>query len=264
MIAKVPLGTVVREASGGEVIADLTEPGERVVVARGGRGGWGNAHYASPTNQAPRVAQEGGPEESRWLILELKLLADVGIVGLPNTGKSTLLSRVSAARPKIADYPFTTLEPHLGVIELEDRSFVLADIPGLIEGAHRGAGLGHEFLRHIERTRLLLHLLDGASQDPWKDFQTVNQELALHDASLQSREQIVALNKMDLKEAQDRLPTVLALFQKAGVEVTAISALTGEGVTQLMERLTARQAAIRREAAGEGFKVFHPLAVKAK
>ncbi|MDP2727989.1 MAG: GTPase ObgE [Dehalococcoidia bacterium] len=262
VIIKVPLGTVVRDAGGGEIIADLTAPGERLLVAQGGRGGWGNAHFATPTRQAPRLAVDGKPGESHWLILELKLLADVGLIGLPNAGKSTLLSKVSAATPKIADYPFTTLEPHLGVVDLGERSFVMADIPGLIEGAHKGAGLGHEFLRHVERTRVLLHLVDGASEDPWKDYVTINRELALYQASLESKEQIVALNKVDLPEVRDQLPKILARFRKEGVDIAPISALSGEGVREQMEKLAGRLEALPREAAREGFKVFHPRAIK--
>ena len=263
VVIKVPLGTVARDAAGGEMIADLTVPGERVPVARGGRGGWGNTHFATPTNRAPRLALNGGPGESLWLVLELKLLADVGIVGLPNAGKSTFLSKVSAATPKTADYPFTTLEPNLGVVDLGDRSLVLADIPGLIEGAHAGAGLGHEFLRHVERTRLLLHLVDGASDDPWRDFQAVNRELALHSPELGSKQQLVALNKVDLPEVRDGLAEKLAPFEREKKEVIPISALSGEGVQGLIERVAERMQTLpKKEEAGEGFRVFHPPAVK--
>ncbi len=265
VVIKVPPGTVVRDADTSEVAADLAGPGERVLVAKGGRGGWGNPHFATPINRAPRLAVDGDPGESRWIMLELKLLADVGIVGLPNAGKSTFLSRVSAATPKIADYPFTTLEPHLGVLDLDDRSLVLADIPGLIEGAHKGAGLGHEFLRHVERTRLLLHLVDGASDDPWRDFQAINRELALHSPGLESKEQVVALNKVDLPEVRERLAQVLAPFKKERIDITPISALSGAGVRELLERLAQRVAAIPKElATGEGFKVFYPPAVRAR
>src|SRR5512135_1129302 len=203
----IPPGTVVRDADTGLLVADLTAPGAEVRVARGGRGGRGNARFATSTNQAPRMAENGEPGESRTLMLELKLIADVGIVGLPNAGKSTLLASVSAARPKIADYPFTTLEPYLGVATLDDETtLVLADIPGLIEGASRGAGLGHEFLRHIQRTRVLIHLLDGESADPVADYSQINSELALFDPRLAEKPQIVALNKIDQPAVQDRLP----------------------------------------------------------
>ncbi|MDP2662853.1 MAG: GTPase ObgE [Dehalococcoidia bacterium] len=262
IIIKAPPGTTVREAETGEQLADLTEPGDRLLVAKGGKGGFGNAHFATSTHQAPRLALDGEAGESRWLILELKLLADVGLVGLPNAGKSTLLSRVSAATPKIADYPFTTLEPQLGVVDVGDSSFVMADLPGLIEGAHRGAGLGHEFLRHIERTRLLVHLVDGKSPDPWGDYQAINQELALHNVALETREQVVAVNKVDLTEVRERLPEILAPFKKAEVRAMAVSALSGEGLDSLMRQVAGSLATVPRETAAEGFKVFRPPAVK--
>jgi len=197
LVVEVPPGTVVRDAGTDELLADLANEGQQVTAARGGRGGRGNARFASSTNQAPRIAERGEPGVERWLTLELKLIADVGIIGVPNAGKSTLLSVVSAARPKIADYPFTTLHPNLGVAALDDFStLVLADIPGLIEGAHAGAGLGHDFLRHIERTRVLIHMLDGAAEDPLEDWAKINQELALYNPVLADRPQIVVLNKM--------------------------------------------------------------------
>ncbi|RLC75802.1 MAG: GTPase ObgE [Chloroflexi bacterium] len=230
----VPPGTVVRDAETGELIADLVEPGQKVLVARGGRGGRGNAAFATPTNQAPRFAEKGEPGEERWLYLELKLIADAGIVGVPNAGKSTLLASVSAARPKIAPYPFTTLEPNLGVVTVGDYDFVLADIPGLIEGAHRGAGLGHKFLRHIERTRVIIHLLDGLSLDPLKDFEDINKELALFSERLAAKPQIVAFNKMDLPEVRERWPSVKEKMLERGYGIYAISAATGEGVWELM------------------------------
>ncbi len=240
VLVSVPPGTVVYDAESGGLLADLVEAGGRVVVARGGRGGRGNAAFATPTHQAPRLAEHGEPGQERWLRLELKLIADVGIVGLPNAGKSTLLSVVSAARPKIADYPFTTLQPNLGVVTVDGyQSFVLADMPGLIEGASHGAGLGDEFLRHVERTRLLLHLLDGTSADPLADYETINHELAAFSPALGSRPQIAVLNKMDLPEAQAQWPRVREFMQAHDVEARAISAATGQGVAELMQRIFA-------------------------
>ncbi len=234
---KVPLGTVVRDAETGGLIADLTRDGQKVLVAQGGRGGRGNAAFATATNQAPRFAERGEPGEERWLLLELKLIADVGIIGCPNAGKSTLLAAVSAARPKIAAYPFTTLAPNLGVVALDEHSFVMADIPGLIRGAHAGAGLGHDFLRHIERTRVLVHLLDGASPDPIKDFIAINEELALFNPTLARKPQVVVLNKIDLPEARGRWPLVREEMEARGLPALAISALRKEGLPQLLRRL---------------------------
>lgn len=230
---QVPVGTVVREEDGA-LIADLTVEGQEVVVARGGRGGRGNATFASASNQAPRFAEKGDPGEERWIKLELKLIADVGIVGVPNAGKSTLLAAVSAARPKIADYPFTTLVPNLGVAEVDDRVFVVADIPGLIEGASQGVGLGFKFLRHIERTRVLIHLLDGLSANPLEDFETINHELYTFAETLSHKPQIVALNKMDVPDAQARWTAVKAAMEARGLPVFAISAATGQGVRDLL------------------------------
>lgn len=230
----VPPGTVVRDAETGELLADLTTPGQKALVARGGRGGLGNAAFASSTNQAPRVAERGDPGVSRRLILELKLIADVGIVGCPNAGKSTLLAAVSAARPKIADYPFTTLMPNLGMVGIDDRDFVMVDIPGLIEGAHKGTGLGHEFLRHIERTRVLIHLLDGAAKDPLQDLDDINEELRLFNSQLASKPQLVVLNKMDLPQAQELWPLVEQEVARRGTPVSSISAATGSGVREML------------------------------
>ncbi|MBN1202432.1 MAG: GTPase ObgE [Anaerolineae bacterium] len=235
-LINVPPGTIVRDADTGNMIADLVEPGQRVTVARGGRGGRGNARFATSTNQAPRIAEKGEPGEERWLHLELKLLADVGIVGVPNAGKSTLLSVLSNARPKIADYPFTTLQPNLGVAQLDDRDLVLADIPGLVEGAHAGVGLGHDFLRHIQRTRVLIHLLDGAADDPIADFHQINTELALFDEKLSGKPQIVALNKLDLPQTQEYWPLIRDELQKLGYEPMAISAATHQNVRDLLNR----------------------------
>ncbi|MBN1659209.1 MAG: GTPase ObgE [Anaerolineae bacterium] len=239
LVIPVPPGTVVYNADSGELVADLVDAGERVRVAAGGRGGRGNAAFRSPTNQAPRMAEHGEPGEERWLRLELKLIADVGVIGKPNAGKSTLLSVVSAARPKIADYPFTTLQPNLGVVAVDDvyQSFVMADVPGLIEGAAEGAGLGHQFLRHVDRTRLLVHLLDGASHDPLEDWEAINRELAHHSARLAAKPQIVVLNKMDLPDAQAWWSLVREAMEGRGIETHAISAATQEGVQQLVQRI---------------------------
>ncbi len=248
LLIEVPPGTVVRDAETGEFIADLTKPGQKVLVARGGRGGRGNAAFATPTNQAPRIAERGEPGQERWLHLELKLIADVGIVGVPNAGKSTLLAAVSAARPKIADYPFTTLEPNLGVVALDEAtSFVMADIPGLIEGASRGAGLGHTFLRHIERTRLIIHLLDGASPDPLRDYEVINEELALFDEKLAAKPQLVVLNKIDLPQAQAVWPAVKEAMEARGQPVLCISALTGQGVREMLGRVAEMLKTLPRE-----------------
>jgi GTP-binding protein len=233
----VPPGTMVYEAEGGQLLADLTEPGQQTVVACGGRGGRGNTAFATSVNQAPRVAENGELGESLWLRLELKVIADVGIVGVPNAGKSTLLAAVSAARPKIADYPFTTLVPNLGVTLVDERDFVLADVPGLIEGAHAGVGLGHAFLRHVERCSVLIHLLNGVSPDPLGDYQAINQELELFSPGLVDKPQVVVLNKMDLTEVRDRWPQVRQALQQRGVDPMAISAVSGEGVTALMRRV---------------------------
>ena len=233
----VPPGTVAYDADTGQLLADLVQPGQQALVARGGRGGRGNAAFATSTNQAPRLAEKGEPGQERWLRLELKLIADVGIVGVPNAGKSTLLAAVSAARPKIADYPFTTLEPNLGVVTVDDRDFVLADIPGLIEGAHAGAGLGHQFLRHVERTRLLIHLLDGASADPLGDFEKINEELALFNPQLARKPQVVVLNKMDLPQTRELWPQVRREMKKLGLEAMSISAVTGQGVPTLLQQV---------------------------
>lgn len=240
-VIRVPVGTVVLEPDG-EPIVDLSVPGQSAVVAVGGRGGRGNAHFATPERQAPRLRERGEPGQGRWLRLELKLLADVGVVGMPNAGKSTLIARVSAARPKIADYPFTTLIPNLGVVRVsEDRSFVMADLPGLIEGAHSGAGLGDRFLRHIERTRVLVHLLDLAAEerDPVTDFDTVNRELAAHNATLAERPQLVGTNKLDLPLAQARFPECRDALEVRGYQVFGISAATGQGVSELMGAVAA-------------------------
>jgi len=246
----VPPGTVVRDADSGAFLGDLTRPGQELLVARGGKGGRGNAAFASAVNQAPRIAEQGEAGEERWLALELKLIADVGIVGMPNAGKSTLLSIISAARPKIADYPFTTLEPNLGVVEIDPTtSFVAADLPGLIEGAHQGVGLGHQFLRHAERTRMLIHLLDGASPDPLADFETINAELDLYSERLATRPQMVVLNKMDLPDTQAIWPLVQEALAEQGITQTmAISAATRQGVDVLVRRVASLLAGLPPEA----------------
>lgn len=259
LFIEVPTGTVVFDAETGELIADLTEDGQKALVARGGRGGRGNASFATPTNQAPRIAEKGEPGEERWLRLELRLIADVGIVGAPNAGKSTLLAAVSAARPKIADYPFTTLIPNLGVVEVDGVTFVMADIPGLIEGAHQGAGLGDKFLRHIRRTRVLVHLLDGAAPDPLADFAAINRELERFSPDLTQKPQIVALNKMDLPDVRGKWPRVAQALKRQGHEALAISAATGEGVQALLRRVAATLRELPREPAPvPEQKVFRP------
>lgn len=240
LTVRVPVGTVIRDAETGDFIVDMTEDGQEVKVATGGRGGRGNARFASSANKAPRLAEKGEPGEEKWVALELKLLADVGLVGFPNAGKSTLISRISAAKPKIADYPFTTLVPNLGVVRMPDGdSFVVADIPGLIEGAHQGAGLGHEFLRHIERTRVLIHVVDMAGmegRDPVEDFKTINQELAAYNPALAKRPQLVAANKLDLPGAGDNYDKLKSATGD-DFEVFPISAVTGEGVDPLLFRV---------------------------
>ncbi|MBN1121496.1 MAG: GTPase ObgE [Anaerolineae bacterium] len=258
LLVDVPPGTVVRDAKSGDLVADLTEPGQRVVVAKGGRGGRGNTRFKSSTNQAPRMAEKGEPGEERWLILELKLIADVGIIGVPNAGKSTLLSVVSAAKPKIAAYPFTTLTPNLGVVILDDQELVLADIPGLVEGAHMGIGLGHSFLRHIQRTRVLIHLLDGTGEDPIGDFVQINSELALFDPDLGEKPQLVALNKIDMPQAQERWPSVKAELAKHGVEAVAISGLTRQGVSELLHTTLQTLQELPEPEPTEEVPVFRP------
>lgn len=245
----VPVGTVVRDTETGEVLGDLLEHGQTLLVARGGKGGLGNVHFKSSTNQAPHFAEKGEPGQQRSLDLELKLIADVGLMGLPNAGKSTLLSVISAARPKIADYPFTTLTPNLGVVELDDFSFVAADIPGLIEGAHEGVGLGHEFLRHIERTLVLVHVVDGSGPDPAAAFDQVNDELREYDPHLFEKPQIVAVNKIDLPETQERWPELDRIFRERGYHPMPISAATREGVSRLVYRAVDLLREQAREAA---------------
>jgi GTP-binding protein len=239
VVLKMPMGTLVYDDASGALLADLTQEGQQVVIAKGGRGGRGNVHFKSSTHRSPTFAEKGEPGEERALRLELKLLADVGLVGYPNAGKSTLLARTTAAEPRIASYPFTTLEPQLGVVTIgEGHVFVLADIPGLIEGASEGHGLGHEFLRHIERTRLLIHVVDAAGtdgRDPLADYLQINKELAAYSERLSGLPQLVALNKMDLPDARAAAEELTARLTADGREVFSISAATGEGVTRLMQ-----------------------------
>jgi GTP-binding protein len=252
---RVPAGTLVFDADTGEEVADLREAGKRFIAAQGGRGGKGNMHFATSTNQSPRYAHPGTPGEERRLRLELRLLADVGLVGFPSVGKSSLIRRVSAAQPRVADYPFTTLVPHLGVVRIdEERTFVLADIPGLIEGAHAGAGLGDRFLRHVSRTAVLIHLLDISGltgRDPLEDFETINRELRAFDEALASKPQIVAANKIDLAEAREHFPAIRDELARRGITLWPVSAATGEGVADLMREAAATWSRQRDEAVSE-------------
>ena len=240
LIVKVPEGTVIKEFESGKVIADMSGDNRREVILKGGRGGQGNMHYATPTMQAPKYAQPGQSGQELWVQLELKVIADVGLVGFPNVGKSTLLSRVSNARPKIANYHFTTLNPHLGVVDIDGgKGFVMADIPGLIEGASEGIGLGHDFLRHIERTRVLVHVVDAAStegRDPLEDIRAINKELEAYNPDLMKRPQIIAANKTDVIYAEDEDPVakLKAEFEPKGIKVYPISAVSGQGVKELL------------------------------
>jgi GTP-binding protein len=244
VLIKVPVGTVVKVYETGEVLGDLTEDGQRLIVAKGGRGGKGNSFFKSSTHQAPRFAQPGEPGEEKTLTLELKLLADVGIIGLPNAGKSTLISVISSARPKIADYPFTTLVPKLGVVKHGGhKSFVAADIPGLIEGAHKGAGLGSQFLRHVERNRMLLHLVDVSAfsaDDPVKSFTTINEELGRYNPELMARPMVAVATKLDALEDRSRLEAFESYCRENGYPFFAISSATHEGVDGLLEYVSGR------------------------
>ncbi len=237
MIVKVPPGTVVSDADTGEIIADLTEHGQRAIIAKGGRGGRGNTRFATPANPAPELSEKGEPGVERNIIMELKLLADVGLVGFPSVGKSTLLASVSAARPKIAEYHFTTIVPNLGVVETEDgRSFVMADLPGLIEGAHEGVGLGHQFLRHIERTRVIVHVIDMSGQegrDPYEDYVTINKELEEYNLRLTERPQIIAASKMDMPDSEENFQAFKEKLEE-DVQIFPISSVTREGLRELL------------------------------
>jgi GTPase len=251
LVLRVPPGTLVYDADG-EILVDLRRAGDEVVVARGGRGGLGNQHFATPTRQAPRRAYPGTPGEQKRLRLELRMLADAGLLGFPNVGKSTLIRAVSAARPRVADYPFTTLVPHLGVVRVdEEASFVLADVPGLIPGAHEGQGLGTRFLRHLARTAVLVHLLDVSGltgRDPIDDYDVLNRELALASPELGAKPQIVVAGKLDLAETRERLPAVRAALAARGVDLLAVSGATGDGTRELVNRIAAAVLAARRKA----------------
>jgi len=264
LILAVPVGTVVlnkMQLGDGTDIIDLHQPGQQVVVAKGGKGGLGNTHFASATNQAPRIAQKGEAGEKKSIILELKLIADIGIIGYPNVGKSSLLASASAAKPKIASYPFTTLEPVLGVVEVGQQSFVLAEIPGLIADAHLGRGLGHDFLRHVVRTKVLIHLIDGSSVSPVEDMIKVNNELSLFDSVLAQKPQLVAVNKIDLPWVRVKLAEIEEAFRRAGTPAHFISAITGEGIAEfiakvweMLGRVTASEKAVEKIPR----KVFRP------
>jgi GTP-binding protein len=251
LLLRVPPGTLVYDDADGHLLADLRTASDRVVVAEGGRGGLGNQHFATSTRQAPRHAQPGTPGEQKMLRLELRMLADAGLLGFPNVGKSTLIRAISAARPRVADYPFTTLVPHLGVVRVdEEASFVLADVPGLIPGAHEGHGLGTRFLRHLSRTAVLVHLLDASGltgRDPLDDYDVLCRELALASAELGTKPQIVVVGRLDLQETRDRLPEVRARFAARGIEILTLSGVTGEGTRLLVERIAQAVRSARRD-----------------
>ena len=262
LVILVPLGTVLLpkvQVTDDDQLSDLIEPGQRVVVARGGKGGKGNVHFASATNKTPRLAQRGEAGEESEIIVELRLIADVGVIGYPNVGKSTLLAAVSAARPKIASYAFTTLEPVLGVVKADEHSLVFAEIPGLIAGAHLGRGLGHNFLRHVGRTKILLHLVDGSSAAPVEDMAQVNQELGLFDSALAAKPQLVAVSKVDLPRVRAKREELTALFGAAGVSPYFVSAVTGEGLDELVAAVFRSVAELRLEREERvARKVFQP------
>jgi GTPase len=239
LLMLLPIGTVIKDAETGEILADLTEPDAEIVLLKGGRGGQGNARFKTATHKAPKFAQSGEPGGEKWIRLELKLMADVGLLGMPSVGKSSLITKISAARPKIADYPFTTLKPNLGVVQYKNyRTFVMADIPGLIEGASEGAGLGHRFLKHLERTGQLLHLLDLSwmpDRDPIAEYEALNRELALFDPELAEKRQTVVINKIDLPNVRENLAEILPYFKEKGIKVFPLSAATGEGIPELLD-----------------------------
>ena len=258
----VPLGTMIflKEGEQETLIADLSQQGQQVLVAKGGRGGLGNVHFATSRNQAPKTATKGEPGEEHHLVLDLRLIADVGIIGYPNAGKSTILAAMSKAKPKIADYPFTTLEPAFGVVEVDMKAFVLAEIPGLVDGAHLGKGLGHEFLRHAERTKILLHLIDGSSSSIIDNMNKLNAELALYKPEMGQKPQLVAVNKTDLPEVQARLPEIRRLFSSMEMKVFFVSAITREGLPELISEIISMLGMIREETVGsEGpIAIFRP------
>ena len=259
LIIPVPPGTVVYDAETGALLGDLTTAGQQLLVCKGGRGGLGNQHYATSRNQAPRMAERGEPHEEKLLRLELKLIADIGIIGLPNAGKSTLLAALTNAKPKIGDYPFTTLEPNLGVANIDDdTTVVMADIPGLIEGAAEGAGLGHDFLRHIQRTRVLIHMVDGLSEDPLADFSQINNELSLFDTKLGDKPQIVVLNKIDQPEVQERLKAIKSSFKKQKVELITASAMARTNTRDILIAAYRKLGEIPVEELDETLPVYKP------
>ncbi|MEE9613753.1 MAG: GTPase ObgE, partial [Thermodesulfobacteriota bacterium] len=256
-VMHVPPGTLITDSGTGERLADLTRDGEEFLCLKGGRGGKGNAHFKSSTRQAPRFAQPGEEGEEMELQLELKLLADVGIIGFPNAGKSTLISRISAAKPKVADYPFTTLVPHLGVVRRDDKDFIVADIPGLVEGAHTGKGLGIRFLKHIERTSLFIHILDlspDTDRDPMEDFKVIMRELEAFSPELAGRPSVLVLNKVDLTEAREALPGLLKFFTGKGIKVFPVSAVTGDGLTELVDWVGTEVERLKSEGKNGGKK----------
>lgn len=261
LVLKVPVGTIVKEndATGDKkILADLTEERQEAIVAQGGDGGWGNTHFATSTNRTPRIAQKGETGGEKTLSLELRLIADVGIIGFPNVGKSSLLAAASGAKPKIADYAFTTLEPIPGVVEFDNISFVMAEIPGLIEGAHAGRGLGSDFLRHALRTKVLVHLIDGSSPSPVEDMVKVNTELRLFDGGLAGKPQVIAINKIDLPDVKERTREIRDLFHDAGMRIFFISAVTGEGVRALMEEAAGMLRQLEPSVAAKEPFVFRP------
>ena len=248
IILRLPIGTQILDETNNFILADMTEIGQKIVLAKGGEGGKGNAFFKTSVNQAPRKAQPGGPLEEKWIWLRLKLIADIGLIGLPNAGKSTLLSRITAAKPKIADYPFTTLYPNLGVVNQDNMEFVIADIPGLIEGASEGAGLGHRFLGHVERCEILLHLVDASQDDVVGDWETIREEIAAYENGLTDKREILALNKCDLIDSEILKEKQSALSKASGKDVQLISGATGDGVKQvlsdILEHVSQRNAAI--------------------
>lgn len=268
LVIRVPVGTEVRRRTERDdltLAGDLTEAGQTLVVAHGGRGGWGNTHFATSTNQAPRIAQKGQPGEEAIVVLDLKLLSDVGILGVPNAGKSTLLAAISAAHPKIASYPFTTVEPVLGVVEMGYRTFVVAEIPGLIEGAHSGTGLGHDFLRHAERARMFVHLLDGSRPDPIADMDVINSELAQFRQDLGGKPQVVAVNKIDLAEVHDRTSELGKQLEGRQVKPFFVSAANREGIGPLLERVAEELSKLAEEAqAPSDLPVIKPRPLSAR